>query len=348
MTEQGSFGHAELAALLRPLNGALKIVLAVSGGPDSVALMHLTARWRSTRARPDVIVASVDHGLRASAAAEARAVHEWALDLGFDHHTLVWRGDKKPSQEAARTARYQLLTRFATAAAATHLVTAHTLDDQAETILFRLARGSGPIGLVGMRPQMIRDGIVLVRPLLTTPKARLQALVRANNWPFFDDPSNADPRFARSRLRKLMPLIANEGLTGERLARFSARMEAVTEALDRSARQVHATALREAGPTMRQYWLAVMMAEPAAVLVRVLAIALHELSPRCGDPFGPRLERLEALVERLRQAHRTGGRFAQTLAGAKITIGSDTLTVARETVRRRGFAPPRRDGCGGV
>jgi tRNA(Ile)-lysidine synthase len=230
---------------------------------------------------------------------------------------------------------------------ATHLVTAHTLDDQAETIFFRLARGSGPLGLVGMRPQGIRDGIILVRPLLTTAKARLQEMVRANKWPFFDDPSNVDPRFARSRLRKLMPLMANEGLTGQRLARFSARMEAVTEALDHAARQVHAAALSEAGPRIRQYRLPVVMEEPAAILIRVLAIALHELSPR-HDPFSPRLERLEALVERLRQAHQTGSRFTQTLAGAKITIGSGTLTVAREAARRRGQDRAGAPSCGGV
>src|SRR5690606_4990568 len=118
--------------------------------------------------------------------------------------------------EAARDARYRLLIQCAREEGASHLVTAHTLDDQAETVLIRLARGSGLAGLAGMRAERDREGIRHARPLLASPKAALLDLCREQGWPFVEDPSNLDPRFARARWRRIMPLLAEEGLTAER------------------------------------------------------------------------------------------------------------------------------------
>ncbi len=126
------------------------LVLAVSGGPDSVALMWLAARWRKGFARgPQLIAVTIDHGLRKEAAREAREVKRLARSLEIEHRTLRWTGDK-PSRgvpAAARDARYRLLAQAARAARATHVATAHTRDDQAETLLMRLFRGSGIAGL---------------------------------------------------------------------------------------------------------------------------------------------------------------------------------------------------------
>ena len=202
---------SEAAALLADLSEAPILVLAVSGGPDSTALMWLAARWRARRTQgPKLIAVTIDHGLRKESAREALAVKRLARKLGVEHRTLRWTGRKPKTgiQEAARAARYRLLADAARKAGARHILTAHTLDDQAETVLFRLARGSGVAGLRGMaretslssfrgaaqrrarnpypragvmdsgpgpsgRPGM--TDIYLVRPLLLIPKSRLLA-----------------------------------------------------------------------------------------------------------------------------------------------------------------------------
>jgi tRNA(Ile)-lysidine synthetase-like protein len=142
-----------------------------------VALMQLAAQWRSggTPAGTEIFVATVDHGLRAESRAEAETVGLWAQALGLPHQSLTWTGAKPGSriQERARAARYALLRAHARTLGAGYLLTAHHADDQAETILFRLMRGSGIGGLAGMQGMTRRDGIVLYRPLLGLPKRRL-------------------------------------------------------------------------------------------------------------------------------------------------------------------------------
>ena len=132
-------------------------------------------------------------------------------------------------QETARIARYRLLAEAATRAGYEHILTAHTLNDQAETVLFRLARGSGLTGLAGMAhasavPIDAGTAIFLVRPLLPISKARLLATLKAAGVAHSEDPSNLDPRFARPRLRALMPALASEGLDARCLARLALRM----------------------------------------------------------------------------------------------------------------------------
>ena len=140
-------------ALLAGFVSSTALVLAVSGGPDSTALLVLAARWRAAlRAGPELLAVTVDHGLRASSAREARAVKRVAARLGVRHRTLKWTGRKPATglQEVARTVRYRLLAAAARGAGAAHILTGHTLDDQAETVLLRMARGSGPSGLCAM------------------------------------------------------------------------------------------------------------------------------------------------------------------------------------------------------
>ena len=222
----------EANALFSGLENSRGLILAVSGGPDSTALLVLAARWAKRLKRaPKLVAVTIDHGLRAEAAREAAAVKRLARRLGVAHRTLRWRGRKPKTglQEAARIARYRLLAETAASAGYAHILTAHTLDDQAETVLFRLARGSGLMGLAGMAhasPLPVgadRIGFLL-RPLLQISKARLVASLRAAGIAYSDDPSNRDPRFTRARLRALMPDLAREGLSAHRLSRFAARM----------------------------------------------------------------------------------------------------------------------------
>src|SRR5262249_36768196 len=157
------------------------------------ALMLLAQRWRRRRTRgPELIVATVEHGLRRGSRAEANAVGALARKLGLSHEILAWRGTKPKTgiEAAARAARYRLVAPLARRPGAGAIATAHPLDDQAETVLMRLAAGSGPAGLAGMRPRDLRHGVVLLRPLLGLRKARLLATLARAGIKWADDPMN--------------------------------------------------------------------------------------------------------------------------------------------------------------
>ena len=251
--EAGGFGIGMRAkTLFSCLQTFPALVLAVSGGPDSTALMLLAARWRdSLGPKPKLVAVTVDHGLRKESRGEASAVARLARKLKITHRTLRWKGRKPATglQEAARTARYRLLGDAARKAGAAHIVTAHTLDDQAETVLIRMTRGSGVTGLGAMArlaplPSGADGAITLVRPLLDIPKSRLIATLRAAKIPYADDPSNRDPRFTRARLRTLMGALAQEGLDARRLAQLARRLKraeaAIEAAVDRAMAELTA------------------------------------------------------------------------------------------------------------
>ncbi len=205
---------AKLAALFAPLAGR-RALLAVSGGPDSLALMRLAARWlvEGQAAGASLYVATVDHGLRTGSREEAEAVAGWAEAVGLPHSILTWQGAKPRSriQERARTVRYALLGAHARELGADYLLTAHHADDQAETILFRLLRGSGLAGLAGMSSEIMLGNIRLYRPLLTYSKKMLINYCEACDQPYFRDPSNENSAFVRTRLRALLPLLKKPG-----------------------------------------------------------------------------------------------------------------------------------------
>jgi len=327
----------EANALFSGLEGLRGLVLAVSGGPDSTALLVLAARWAKRLKRaPKLVAVTVDHGLRAQAAREAAAVKRLARRLGVAHRTLRWRGTKPKSglQDAARQARYRLLAQAAADAGYAHILTAHTLDDQAETVLFRLARGSGVTGLAGMAqaspvPVAGQGMIFLVRPLLRIPKVRLIATLKASRVAYSDDPSNFDPRFTRARLRALLPALAREGLDARGLARLAARVrraDATIEIAVAAARAALAPApWPDRGPVA--FDTARFADLPAEVALRLLGRAIGHV----GDEGPVELAKLEALYDTLRAAH---SRLRRTLAGALITLNSERLTVERAPARR--------------
>ncbi len=266
------------------------LLLAVSGGPDSVALMLLAAHWRETAAeKMPIFVATVDHGLRKKSAREAEKVGEWARELGLSHEILPWLGDKpaKNIQERAREARYELLFAHAAKIGATAVATAHHADDQWETIVFRLARGSGVAGLAGMaRDQQFPRGR-LIRPLLRLPKQALVDCCRAEGRPFFDDPSNANPAFARTRVRALAEPFSQLGFSREMAQKLAERAKKADQALDWAAEQCLFRAA--ISPEADVYDLARIEDAPRAVFERVLGMALARVAGA-----GPqRLDRLE-------------------------------------------------------
>src|SRR5437763_15743489 len=226
---------SQAKSLFADWKSAPAIVLAVSGGPDSIALMWLAARWRRALKRgPRLIAVTVDHGLRQEAAREARDVKRLARELDLPHRTLRWRGAKPKTgvPAAARAARYRLLAETARASGATHILTAHTRDDQAETLLMRMLRGSGIGGLAAMARQSEREGVFLARPLLNVPKSRLVATLGRAKIAFADDPTNRDMNFTRPRLGALMPALLAEGGDSRNLARLATRLARANAAIE--------------------------------------------------------------------------------------------------------------------
>ncbi len=329
-----------LARAIRPyLDGANtdKILLAVSGGPDSTALMQAAARLAPADRIP---VATVDHGLRAGAAEEANAVGRLAAQLGLAHAVLTWVAPRRDSriQASARAARYRLLTEHARVLGAGLVLTAHTRDDQAETVLMRLIAGSGPAGLAGMRrARPLSPGIGLARPFLDLPKSDLVAYCEAHALPFLRDPSNADERFARARLRRILPLLEAEGLSAARLGRFAARAARDEAALtDRAGTVLSAIARPAEGGLVLDGRR--LLLEPEAIALRVLDAALDSVASDLRDPVPKRLERLERLVlDGLLPALAEGRALRQTLRGVLAeTDGTGAIRLA--------LAPPRRSG----
>jgi tRNA(Ile)-lysidine synthase len=333
--------------------------------------MMLAARWRSALAKgPKLLAVTVDHALRRESAGEARAVKRLARALGVAHRTVRWEG-RKPStglQQAAREARYRLLAAAARKAKAGCILTAHTLDDQAETVLLRMARGSGLTGLAAMAretplvgemgqmgqtrdasPRHAGGPLLLVRPLLDLPKARLIATLEAGRVASCDDPSNCDPRFTRARLRELMPVLAGEGLDAKRLALLARRLRRAEASIEFTV-GVAASAVSDAawtigGPILLDAEKFIRL--PSEVALRLLGRAIIHAA----GELPLRLGRLEALYDLLAQSNSESdserlrhNRVRRTLAGALITLAGGRLTIERAPPRSQAA---RRSGAGG-
>jgi tRNA(Ile)-lysidine synthase len=351
------------------------IILAVSGGPDSVALMWLAARWRGKGKRgPRLMAVTVDHGLRPEAAREAREVKELARSLDLPHRTLRWTGPKPKTglPAAARDARYRLLAQAARAFGATHILTAHTRDDQAETLLMRMARGSGLAGLAAMARQSEREGVVLARPFLQISKSQLVATLTKAKLGFAVDPSNRDLSFTRPRFRALMPALAAEGCDSRNLARLASRLARANAALevlvDGAERFLALTDPRGAHPGLDANAFDGMMLDAktidaktfdaktfdaktfdaktfdakafAAMSEEIRLRLLLRIINRVGHEGPAELGKVEALLSALDRAGAENPakgrvRLKQTLAGALVSLTEDRIRIEP--------APPRRN-----
>jgi tRNA(Ile)-lysidine synthase len=336
------------------------IVLAVSGGPDSIALMWLAARWRRALARgPRLIAVTVDHGLRSEAAREARDVKRLARTLDLPHRTVRWTGAKPRTglPAAARAARYRLLAQAARAHGATHVLTAHTRDDQAETLLMRMVRGSGIAGLAAMARESEREDVVLARPFLGVSKSQLIATLKKAKIDFADDPTNRDTSFTRPRLRTLMPVLAAEGGDTRNLARLASRLaraNAAVEVLVDGAERYLALRDREASHPgfdakafdakafdSKTFDAKAFAAMPEEIRLRLLLRAIN----RFGHEGPAELGKVEALLSALDRAgaNKTAGRrvrLKQTLAGALVSLIDGRVRVEPAPPRRRTALEP--------
>ena len=275
------------------------VAVAVSGGPDSMALLRLLADLPDG---PRLHALTVDHGLRPEAAAEAAQVGaQVAAWPRVTHHVLTRHapdGDAARIMERARADRYALMAAWCADRDIPVLLTAHHRDDQAETFLFRLAKGSGLDGLAGMRAISAYDErLTLVRPLLAVAKAELVTLCEMRGVAFVSDPTNGNPRFARGRLRGAMDILAAEGLSPKRLAVTALRFARARAALEHYAHRAFAAALIEKNGLEVVLNAEILRAEPGETRRRVIAMALAAMENERG--YSPRMEALEELTERL-------------------------------------------------
>jgi tRNA(Ile)-lysidine synthase len=345
--DKSPISASEAKELFTHWKDAPALLLAVSGGPDSVALMWLAARWRRALSRgPRLVAVTVDHGLRAEAAREARAVKALARALDVEHRTMRWNGSKPSTgvPAAARAERYRLLTQAAHNAGASHILTAHTRDDQAETLLMRLLRGSGIAGLSAMARESDRDGVTLARPLLAVPKSRLVATLDKAGVGYADDPTNRDTAFTRPRLRALLPLLAAEGGDARGLSRLAARLaraneavEVLTDGAERYLVLKGSAAPRSHG---RELDADAFAALPEEIRLRLLMRAIN----RFGHEGPAELGKVEALLAAMDRcfagkAKKIGpagaqNRLKQTLAGALVSIGQGRIRIEPAPLRR--------------
>ena len=329
------------------------LVLAVSGGPDSIALMWLAARWRRALSRgPDLLAVTVDHGLRPESAREARDVKRLARALDVPHRTMRWTGEKPKSgvPAAARAARYRLLAGAARQSGASHILTAHTRDDQAETLLMRLVRGSGISGLAAMARESEREGVFIARPFLNISKSRLIATLAKADIAYADDPTNRDVSFTRPRIRSVIEGLATEGGDARNLARLASRLARANAAIedlvdgaarylalrDREAQSPAASGAQSPSIPSTAFEAAAFARMPEEIRLRLLLRAID----RAGREGPAELGKVEALLavfdKALRMANeRRQVRLKQTLAGAVISLNGGRIVI--------GPAPPRRD-----
>lgn len=329
-SEAAPLDAVEFAALmgtLGPFETGARLAAGVSGGADSLALCLLAGRWAKARGG-SVVALTVDHGLRAEAAAEARQVAAWLAPHGIAHQTLRWCGEKPSAgvQAAARAARYALMRDWCAGRGLLHLLLGHHQDDQAETFLMRLARGSGVDGLSAMAPLTAQVEVSLLRPLLGVSHARLVATLRADGQPWIEDPSNASDAYRRVRLRRMMPVLTQEGMDGARLAATARHLGRTRHALERVTNDLMVRAVSFDARGFAWLDMSEVGCAPEDIALRLLARLCRTVG---GTVYPPRLERLERLLADLRAG--LGGR--RTFSGCLMVPKKGGLLVCREPAR---------------
>ena len=291
-----------------------------------MALMQLANDWAQGR---DVALeaVTVDHGLRSEAAGEAEMVGEAAGALGVPHTTLRWDGWDGTGnlQDAARRARRALIEDWARPLSVDAVLTGHTMDDQAETVMMRLARGSGVDGLAGMG-RVRRWGELWARPLLGMRRAELREWLIERDVAWLEDPTNDDPRFDRVRARRMLEMLADLGLTVERLDATAQHMRLAREVLDAAAADLAERAVTtQAGDVLIR--LGAFRRAAAETRTRLLAAVLQWVS---GAPYRPRYTAIERL-----SAEASG-----VLHGCLVTDEGGALRVTRELAAVRDLSGP--------
>lgn len=302
------------------------VAVGVSGGADSLALVLQAAEELAVFGRK-IVALTVDHGLRPTSCLEAEYVAGLMQKYGIEHHILTWTG-KKPTtgiEEAARQARYALIAEWCSQNNVRVLLTAHHAKDQAETFLMRLQRGSGLEGLCGIREYSVRDGLVILRPLLAVNPENLRDYLRQRAIVWVEDESNRDTAFLRGKIRQYLPeLTENIGISIERICNAVHNLQSAEDYIEQQLDLLLAHDVIWDFGTVCRFRYADYLSWHKEMKFRVLARL-------CRREYIPRAERILALVNALNTLPFTGA----TLGGREIVLAYDWVWVVPERISKR-------------
>ena len=302
------------------------VAVGVSGGADSLALVLQAAEELAVFGRK-IVALTVDHGLRPTSRLEAEYVAGLMQKYGIEHHILTWTG-KKPTtgiEEAARQARYALIAQWCSQNNVRVLLTAHHAKDQAETFLMRLQRGSGLEGLCGIREYSVRDGLVILRPLLAVNPENLRDYLRQRAIVWVEDESNRDTTFLRGKIRQYLPeLTENIGINIEKICNAVHNLQSAEDYIEQQLDLLLAHDVIWDFGTVCRFRYADYLSWHKEMKFRVLARL-------CRREYIPRAERILALVNALNTLPFTGA----TLGGREIVLAYDWVWVVPERISKR-------------
>lgn len=293
-----------------------RVAIAVSGGGDSMALLHLA------RQAGPVAAVTVDHGLRDGSATESAGVARFCESHGIPHETLHWQHGHVPGNlpAAARDARYALMAAWGLTQGIDCILLGHTADDRAETFLMRLAREAGVDGLSGMAARFTRDGMLWRRPLLDVSRAALRDVLRAAGVSWVEDPTNDDVGYDRVKARHILHALEPLGITAAGLGRVTAQLDDVRVALDDAVVRAAGQVVRQEAGDLCIDWPA-LQTHPAEIIRRLIIASLGWMS---GTPYPPRRDEVSLVVMAMESAGQ------KTLAGCILRRRGDILRMGRE------------------
>ncbi len=338
------------------------IALTVSGGADSLALLHLIARWKKNIEASDseahqkmrhpkgrhsvadlkIHVLSVDHGLRPQAQEECAFVMDEAQKRGFLGQVLRWEGEKPRSgiQEAARKARYELFAAYCARHTIPILLTAHQLEDQAETFLMRLARGGGVDSLSAIAAQSAQHGLKIARPLLDVPKQDLKDYLKSLDKVWVEDPSNQNTDYERVAIRKNLSALQAMNVPLICVGRSAARLGRARQALDQMAERLYVTKVAFSTLPVFFFEAGLLKSEPEELIIRLFRLIFEKMS---FSQAAPELKQVETMLDGFLQ----GDFNKTTLSGCGVQLTGQGVYIYREVGRifadeAQNPAPPNR------
>lgn len=308
-----------------------RVAVAVSGGVDSVCLLHWLAKLKM-----NIVALHVHHHLRAAADTEAEYVAETCAALGVPCHIFHWTDNKPDSgiESAARVARYKFMTDFCHANNIDVLMVAHQADDQIETFLMNLARGSGVVGLAGMQAESYRDEIKIVRPLLNVFRSELIEYCQNNDIKYFEDEMNFDDKYMRVKIRQNRYLLSEKlGISDERILLAIENLGRARDALESDVVARVQSVLYDGYALFSDSFL---FDVPPHIGLRLLGILIQTIG---GNQYQPRLNSLEFALSKLHDncqftlghctIRRQGNQILIVPEGAKTSIRKKNEKIKR-------------------
>ncbi len=310
-----------------------KLAVAVSGGADSMCLAYLCYQY-SLLQKADMVALIVDHGLRAESSQEADWVRNFLEKKGVRAEILVWQGNKpkRNIHQHARSARYKLLTNYCKANDIEYLLVAHNLEDQAETVLLRIYRGSGIDGISGIARKVKMNGITIMRPLLKCSRKHIESTLEQAGWEWVNDPSNINLKYSRTQVRNLLNGLEEKDVWVNRLCLLAENASRARLYLEKETRKAIDSIV-----TVQFYGYALIDQEGFCALeeeiaLRTLSYCLKKIS---GNAYPPRFDSLKRVFKLIKRKHK----IAATLWGCELKQKKHNIVIYRELKAIEAFRP---------